>query len=255
MSDNRAPDRAWADEQYDRAESWRSVEADDSLRIYNIEQRTEEWHDLRRGLITASAIGQLITAKTLQPANNDTSRAVITTLAGERITDHTEDTFISDAMWRGIIEEPYAVDMYADVKGVTVESCGFMTRELDGGAVIGFSPDGLVGDDGFIEVKSRAPKKHIETVLAGEVPAENVAQIQTGFFVSGRKWCDYISFSSAMAFYTIRVYPDPRWQAAIAETVDKAEAQIVAKVAAYKRATEGLPVAQRVERELEMRIA
>lgn len=217
-----------------------------TLTTYDVEQRSPEWHDLRRGLITASAIGKLITTKTLQPANNDISRGVITTLAGERLTDHTEDTFVSDAMWRGVIEEPYAVDMYERVKGVKVEACGFMTREVDG-AKVGFSPDGLVGADGFIEVKSRAPKKHIETVLDGVVPVENVAQLQTGFFVSGRKWADYISFSSAMAFYTIRVYPDPKWQAAIAETVDKAEAQIVAKVAAYNRAVEGLPVAQRVD--------
>lgn len=219
-----------------------------TLRTYDVEQRSDAWHDLRRGLITASTIGKLITPSRVQPANNDISRGVITTLAGERITDHTEDVFVSDAMWRGVIEEPYAVDMYAETRGAVVEPCGFMTRTLDGGAVVGFSPDGLVVDDGFIEVKSRAPKKHIETVLAGTVPIENVAQIQTGFFVSGRSWCDYISFSSAMAFYVIRVTPDPKWQAAIAETVDKAEAQIVAKVAAYKRATEGLPVAQRVER-------
>lgn len=218
-----------------------------TLTTYNVEQRSPEWHDLRRGLITASAIHKLITAKTLLPANNDISRGVITTLAGERLTDHTETSFVSDAMWRGVIEEPYAVDMYERVKGVKVDSCGFMVRQLDGGAKVGFSPDGLVGGDGFIEVKSRAPKKHIETVLEGVVPTENVAQIQTGFFVNGRSWCDYISFSSAMAFYTIRVYPDPKWQAAIAETVDKAEAQIVAKVAAFKRATEGLPIAERVE--------
>ncbi len=216
-----------------------------TLTTYDVEQRTPEWHDLRRGLITASAIGKLITTKTLQPANNDISRGVITTLAGERLTDETQNNFVSDAMWRGVIEEPYAVDMYASVNGVQVKSCGFMVRQLEGGAKVGFSPDGLVGSDGFIEVKSRAPKKHIETVLEGVVPTENVAQIQTGFFVSGRAWADYISFSSAMALYVIRVYPDPKWQDAIAETVDKAEAQIVAKVAAYKRAAEGLPIAPR----------
>lgn len=218
-----------------------------TLTTYDVEQRSEKWHDLRRGLITASAIGKLITTKTLQPANNDFSRGVITTLAGERITDHTEDSFVSGPMLRGVIEEPYAVDMYEKVKGVKVESCGFMVRELDGGAKVGFSPDGLVGESGFIEVKSRAPKKHIETVLEGVVPIENRAQIETGFFVSGRAWCDYISFSSAMPFYTIRCYPDPKWQDAISETVDKAEAQIVAKVAAFKRATEGLPIAERVQ--------
>lgn len=217
-----------------------------TLTTYDVEQRSPEWHDLRRGLITASAIGKLITTKTLQPANNDISRGVITTLAGERITDYTVDGFVSDAMWRGVIEEPYAVDMYERVKGVKVDPCGFMVRQLEGGAKVGFSPDGLVGESGFIEVKSRAPKKHIETVLEGVVPVENRAQIETGFFVSGRAWCDYISFSSAMAFWTVRVYPDPKWQEAIAETVDKAEAQIVAKVAAFKRATEGLPIAERV---------
>ena len=68
-----------------------------------------------------------------------------------------------------------------------VDVLGFMIRD-DWGYRIGYSPDGLVGDDGLIEVKSRRPKKHLQTILANEVPAENIAQIQTGLLVSQRKW-------------------------------------------------------------------
>src|SRR5690625_357292 len=148
----------------------------------HINQGTDEWHDARRGILTASVIGRFVTPKTIKPANNETTRALTTELVAERITGRTDPTFISDDMARGIEDEPRARDLYA-TKYAPVAECGFMVRTGDDWK-LGYSPDGLVSDDGLIEIKSRRPKKHLATILANTVPSENLAQIQCGLLVS-----------------------------------------------------------------------
>lgn len=206
-------------------------------------QGSDEWYDQRRGMITASVIGQLITTKTLAPANNDTSRGLTALLAAERITGHTDPTFVSDDMLRGIDDEPRAVTAYRE-HIAPVTTFGFMVRSW-GQCELGYSPDGLVGEDGLVEVKSRRSKKHVQTVLAGEVPAENMAQCQAGLFVSGRHWLDYVSFCGGMHLWTVRVTPDPRWFDAIAAAVEQFENTAAEMVAAYNAAVEGLPLTER----------
>ncbi len=76
-----------------------------TLTVHNdIEQGTEAWHDLRRGMVKASIVGKLITP-TLKVANNDTSRGIIATLAAERISGYTEETGMTADMWRGVDSE------------------------------------------------------------------------------------------------------------------------------------------------------
>lgn len=215
----------------------------------DLEQRSEEWFAARRGIVTASAIGQLITAKTIRPAANDYSRALTAELVAERITGFTDATYMSADMWRGVEDEPRAIEVYAAHYAPVVE-VGFMVRQFDG-FKIGFSPDGLVGDDGLVEVKSRKPKKQLADVIAGEVPAENMAQLQAGLLVSGRDWCDYISFSAGMHLWRTRVTPDERWFTAIesaARTFEENAAEMTDK---YLKAVEGFPMTERVV-ELEM---
>lgn len=209
----------------------------------DLEQGSEEWLAARRGLLTASTIGQLITPSTLKVAGNDKSRALIAQLAAERITGWSEDNFVSWDMQRGHDDEPRARDFYSQHRAPVTEM-GFMVREF-GGCKLGFSPDGLVGDDGFIEVKSRQPKKQIQAVVAGGVPSEHVAQIQAGLFVSGRDWCDYISWAGGMEFWPVRVLPDPDWQAAIVEAAIAAEKAIEQMVTDYRAAVVGLPMTER----------
>ena len=207
-------------------------------------QGSDEWLTARRGIVTASVVGQLVTAKTIRPAVNDYSRALTTLLVSERITGWTEPVYVSDAMMRGSDDEPIARDAYARHMDVDVTVPGFMTLERDGWT-LGYSPDGLVGDDGLIEIKSRAPKKHLATILADAAPAENMAQMQAGLLVSGRAWCDYVSFCGGMPLWTTRVLPDPRWFDAIAEAVATFEATAVEMVATYRAATAGLPMTER----------
>lgn len=212
----------------------------------DIEQGSDEWHDIRRGLITASSIGALITTKTMKPASNDTSRGLLAAIVAERITGHTEPSYSSWQMERGHIEEPLARDLYNEHHpGAEAVEMGFMIRNF-GGLSLGFSPDGLVNDDGFVEVKSRGQKKQVATVLDGCVPPENRAQIQTGFLVTGRKWCDYISYSNGMHLYTVRVEPDPIWQEALLEAAQAAEKQMAEWIDTYLTRVEGLPLAPRI---------
>jgi hypothetical protein len=206
-------------------------------------QGTDEWYDQRRGMITASVIGNLLTAKTLAVADNDTSRGLTALLAAERITGYTDPNYVNDDMLRGIDDEPRAVDAYSE-HFAPVTRVGFMVRSW-GRCQLGFSPDGLVGDDGLIEVKSRRSKKQLLTVVSGEVPAENMAQCQAGLFVSGRQWLDYVSYSGGMHLWTVRVNPDPRWFDAIVAAVEAFEETAAEMVAAYHAAVEGLPLTER----------
>lgn len=211
-------------------------------------QGSDEWYDQRRGMITASVIGQLLTPKTLAVADNDTSRGLIAALAAERVTGFTDPNYVNDDMLRGIEDEPRAAAVYSE-HFAPVTADGFMIRSW-GRCQLGYSADGLVGDRGLIEVKSRRSKKQLQTVLDGEVPAENVAQCQAGLFVSGRQWLDYVSFSGGMSLWVKRVVPDERWFDAIVAAVEAFEETASDMVAKYAAATAGLPLTERVKTEM-----
>lgn len=216
----------------------------------NVEQGSDDWIALRRGIVTASTVGQLITPRTIKPASNDTSRALTMLLVAERITGYTDPTYTSDDMMRGHMDEPIARGLYSE-HVARVREVGFMTLE-EPGFKLGYSPDGVVGDAGLIEVKSRRSKKQLATILSGQVPLENMAQVQSGLLVSGREWLDYVSFSGGMPMWVERVYPDERWFAAIREAVKTFEATAAEMVAKYERAVEGLVPTERLG-DLEMR--
>ena len=175
----------------------------------------------------------------IEAASNDTSRDITVRLAAERITGRIDPVFVTDDMWRGTVEEPIARDLYHR-NYAEVRELGFMVRDV-GGARIGYSPDGLVdAGNGLIEIKSRRPKKHVKTVLSGAAPIENMAQLQTGLLVSGRDWCDYVSYCGGMAMWVTRVFPDPRWQKAIVDAARRAEQALAEIVRVYADETAGL---------------
>lgn len=215
-------------------------------------QGSDEWHAQRRGIITASVVGQLITPKTRKPAANDTSRGLTAQLVAERITGWTDPTYIGDDMLRGIEEELTARDLYAKVYDREVRQIGFLLRKEETWQ-LGYSPDGLVGKDGLIEVKSRRSKLHLRTILAGEVPVEFMAQCQAGLLVSGREWLDFISYSGGMPMWHKRVFPDPEWQEAIVAVAERFEVAAAEMTADYLAKTVGLPATERTI-EMEMTI-
>ena len=218
------------------------------IELPDLIQGTDEWHDQRRGIVTASVVGRLLTS-TGKVASNDTSRTLVEQLVAERITGWTDPVYVSDDMLRGHDDEPRAVDVYAE-HFAPVATTGFMVRD-DWGFSIGYSPDGLVGTDGLIEVKSRRAKKQLQTILEDAVPAENMAQIQCGLLVSGREWCDYVSYTGGMPLYVKRVEPDPDWFDAIVAAVIVFEENASAMVDLYLDATANLPATERIV-EMEM---
>lgn len=207
-------------------------------------QGTDEWLEQRRGLITASTVGRLITTKTLKPASNPESRGLTSLLVAERITGWVDPLYVSDDMLRGVEDEPRARDKYVE-HYAPVSEVGFMIRERDG-VKIGYSPDGLVGDDGLIEIKSRRQKKHLETVLSGHPPIENMAQLQCGLLVSGREWIDYISYSGGMPLWVNRVYPDQRWFDAILAAAEQFEVAAAEMARLYEESVAGFPPTERI---------
>jgi hypothetical protein len=216
------------------------------LTVYDqLEQGTPEWHAQRRGLVTASVVSRLITPSTLKPASNDESRGLTALLVAERITDWTDPTWLNNDMIRGINDEPLAREKYSE-HYAPVTTVGFMVRD-DWGFPIGYSPDGLVGDEGLIEVKSRRQKKHLQTILADAAPPENMAQLQAGLLVSGRKWIDYVSYCGGMPMYVKRVLPDRDWHEAIVTAVNSFEEYAAEMESHYLRAVDGLPMTERID--------
>lgn len=213
-------------------------------------QGSEEWLEQRRGMVTASMVGRLITAKTLKPASNPESRGLTALLVAERITGHVEDTYTSPDMWRGIELEPVARDLYSEHYAPATE-CGFMVLD-DGGRRIGWSPDGLVGDVGGIEIKCPRPKNHLETILTGEVPTHYMPQLQCGLYVSGRGWIDFVSLSPGLPLFVKRIYPDQRWFNAIDEAVDAFEDAARLMIADFEKKVEGLVPTERQDLEIKI---
>lgn len=227
-----------------------------TLRIYNdIEQRSEQWYALRRGIVTASTVGKLVTPSTLKVANNDESRGLTALLVAEWITGWTDPTFTTGDMLRGVMCEPIARDAYAKHHAPVTE-CGFMRRDEEawslGAWSLGYSPDGLVGDDGLIEIKAPRAKVHVRTILADDVPAQHMPQCQAALLVSGREWLDYVSFCGGLPLFVKRVMPDEKWFAVIEAACRQFEETAAAMVADYRRRVIGLPTTERVDFDLEL---
>ena len=215
-----------------------------ALTIYeHLEQSSPEWLQARAGILTASTIGQLITAKTVKPAMNDRSRGLCQTLIAERITGHVEPVHPNRAMTRGTLLEPEARRIYAEQTGRDVVEVGFARLDTDT-YTLGSSPDGLVGETGGIEIKSPSAKVHVSTVLSGAIPDYNRAQVQAFLHATGREWCDFISYLPGEPLFIIRDFPDERWQAAIVSAAEQFEETAGAAVARYERATHGLPATE-----------
>jgi hypothetical protein len=221
-----------------------------TLHVYDkLEQGSPEWHDVRRGMVTASVVGKLLTP-TLKVADNDTSRALTATLVAERITGWTEETAMTNDMWRGVDSEPIARDIYSGAYQQAVE-VGFMVEDR-WGFELGYSPDGLVGMDGLIEIKAPRAKTHLNTILRDQVPSHYMPQLLCGLLVSGRDWIDFVSYCGGMPLYVKRVYPDLKWWFAIEKAVFTFEQNAAAIVADYRKRVVDMPTTERINFDLEM---
>ncbi len=216
-------------------------------------QGSEEWLQTRCGLLTASEM-KLILTPTLKMASNDKERAHLFELLAQRVTGYVEPHYISDDMLRGHADEVDACMIYAK-HFAPLQNIGFMTNSK-WGFTLGYSPDGLVGDDGQVECKSRRQKFQVQTILehivddlGASIPAEFVMQLQTGLLVSERHWVDFISYSGGLPFVRIRVFPDPVTQAAIVSVAGEFEHRLSRRLAEYQRAVKDMIPTERKEYE------
>lgn len=159
-----------------------------------MEQRSSEWHQARLGKLTASRIADA-TAKT--KTGWGASRAnLMAELVVERLTGQPAERFVNGAMQHGIDTEPEARAAYEFELGVTVTEVGFLDHpSID---MAGASPDGLVSDEGLVEIKCPQSAQHIETLLTKSVPDKYIKQMQWQMACTGRKWCDFVTYDPKM---------------------------------------------------------
>lgn len=175
--------------------------------IENIEQGSEEWHSMRLGKITASRMSDVM-SKGRGNAPSKTSETYMIELISEIITGSAKPFFENDAMRWGTETEDQARAMYELNSGNEVKEVAF----IEYSEYIGVSPDGLIGDDGLLEVKCPTSTTQIKRALSGSYSSDYKAQIQMQLWVSGREWCDFLSFDPRIdcdASYLLeRVYRD-----------------------------------------------
>lgn len=210
----------------------------------DIIQGSPEWHELRRGIVTASTAGVLVTP-TGKIADNDSVRKLAYQLAAERLTGRAEKAFVSYEMERGNTEEVFARELYGETYAPVCE-CGFIESSRLGFRV-GYSPDGLVGPDGLLEIKSRQAKYQVQTICTQAVPGEYMLQLQFGLWVSKRKWIDFVQYSNGMAMYNHRITPDPAMIEVIAKAVADFEARVITIMNDYTMKSKDLPVAEYIQ--------
>jgi putative phage-type endonuclease len=156
-----------------------------------LEQGSDEWKAARIGHVSASNAAAVM-SKTKEGKESSTRKAYKIKLVAERLTGQAQETYKNAAMEWGNEQEPYARMAYEAMQNVFVEKTGFWKHPNK--KWIGVSPDGLVGDDGLIEIKCPNTTTHLEYIWDGVVPTEYRKQIQMQLWVTGRQWCDFVSY-------------------------------------------------------------
>ncbi len=182
------------------------------MKIIQCEQGSPEWKKARLGIPTASEMDALVSpeGKVRTGAGPET---YLYKKVCERILGFAPD-FSSFATEQGTILETEARPWYAFTNDAQVTTAGLCLSDC---GRIGASPDGLVGDEGGLEIKCLQPPHALEVLMKNEIPKEYVIQVQTSLYVTGRDWWDFLSYSRQFPAVVIRVYPDPKLQAAIRE--------------------------------------
>ena len=195
----------------------------------DIDQRTPEWFAVRCGKVTASRVNDLMAkTKTGYAASRDNYMAQ---LVCERITGKPAESYSNASMQWGTEQEPFARAAYEAHTGVIVEETGFHSHPTIDAA--GASPDGLVGEDGLVEIKCPNTATHIETLLDEFIPIKYFSQMQMQMVCTGREWCDFVSFDPRMPegaqLFVQRVYRDENFVIKMEEEIRKFLSELESK--------------------------
>lgn len=202
-----------------------------------MEQRSDEWFAERLGKVTASRVADVV-AKT--KTGYGASRAnYMAELVVERLTGQRGTAFTNSAMQWGTEQEPHARAAYEAHTGYLVTETGFVPHPTI--AMSGASPDGLIDDDGLIEIKCPNTATHIETLLSRAIPAKYVTQMQWQMACTGREWCDFVSYDPRMPEH-MRLWVDTvafnpavisELETEVKKFLEELDAQIAALTARY----------------------
>lgn len=183
-----------------------------------IKQGSPEWLALRAGKVTASKIADVMMAKTTAGYKNYMADLIV-----ERLTGAKTESFTNAAMQWGVDQEPLARAEYEIKTGNFVDQITFVEHPTI--EMFGCSPDGLIGDDGLVEIKCPNTATHIDYVMADKAPTKYVPQMQCQLAVTGRKWCDFVSFDprlpDGLNIFIVRVERDDEYIAKMEKEVQK----------------------------------
>jgi len=183
-----------------------------------IPQGTQEWFQARLGCLTASRANDACAAETTAAYQN-----YLWQLVAERETKTVEESYVSADMDRGSELEPLARAAYEVHTGTFVTQTGFWPHpEIKW---FGASPDGLVGDDGLIEIKCPRTSTHLRYRSEGKVPTKYKRQMMCQLLCTGRKWVDFVSFDNRVReskqLFIVRFEPKEKDITEMLESIQK----------------------------------
>jgi len=199
--------------------------------IKGIDQGSEEWLKLRLGVATASNFDKIIT-----PTGKESTQfeKYALELATQTLVSEPDSSYKNEAMQRGNALEPLARQLYQENTLNFVEEITMFKSDRGD---FGYSPDGLIGEDGLLEIKCPLATTHLKYLIDNKLPSEYIPQVQGGLLVSGRKWCDFVSYHPNFKernMLIIRVERDEDFISKLKEGIDKTiklRDQILAKLA------------------------
>ena len=181
-----------------------------------MEQRTDQWFNVRLGKVTASKVSAVLAKK-----DSATRNDYLTDIVLERLTGKQQEFYTNEAMQWGTDTEPQARMAYEAHTNNLVDEHGFIDHPNI--ANFGCSPDGSIGDDGLLEIKCPNSKTHLATLLSGKAPSKYIPQMQTQMAVMNRQWCDFVSFDPRLPedlqLFVVRVNRDDEYIANLEKEV------------------------------------
>lgn len=202
------------------------------MEVYDVEQGSPEWHQLKLGIPSASMF-KVLMVKTEEKKGRAT---YLYKLAGEILTGEPMENFVSDAMEDGKAKEPGLRGEYEFRRDCEPQLVGFIRN-----GKCGASPDALIGEKGVLEIKRAAPHilipmrlRHMTDVTY--FPPEHFAQCQGVLMVSGRTWCDLLVGYPKMEPLIVRTWRDEPYIQQLRDTVDQFELELRRLVAKLRGA-------------------
>lgn len=197
--------------------------------IFTCEQNSPEWFAARMGIPTASEFSTVM-AKGKGGGDSVTRRKYMLTLAAQIITGEYVQTWAgNEHTERGHAMEDEARQFYAFQRDADPQRVGFMRNGRAGA-----SPDSLVGESGLLEIKTKLPHLHLDVLEKDRLPPEHVAQVQGQLWISGRDFCDFVSYWPKLPLFVKRVERDEAYIATLAQAVSDFNGELDAIVSKYQ---------------------